>query len=159
MQSTPGRIVLGFIAAAISVLVVHQTIVYLLGASGMIKTVPWNLGPLGYGPFPWVPVLVNGMFWGGLWGVLFALIYDWLPGGSSWLKGLVFGVLIVILSNWTFRPLIYRYVFNYPPADSQLFAGFDGSNPMVLMPGLLILSGFGLGLGIFYRLIARPGPA
>jgi hypothetical protein len=156
MQGTLGRIVLGFVAAAISVLVVHQTIVYLLGASGMTKTVPWNLRPLGYGPFPWVPLLVNGVFWGGLWGVLFALIYDWVPGGWSWLKGLIFGLLVLVFSNWIFLPLIRWLAFGYPPSEARLFAGFDGSNPIVLVPGLLILSGFGLGLGIIYGLIARP---
>jgi hypothetical protein len=157
MQGTLGRIVLGFIAAAVSVLVVHQTIVYLLGLSGLTRGVPWNLQPLKYGPFPWLPILANNVFWGGLWGVVFALIYDWLPGGWSWLKGLIFGVLVVIFSNWIFLPLIRQYVFNYP--RQPLFAGFDGSNPMVLLPGFLILTGFGLGLGIIYGLIARPRDA
>jgi len=154
MQGTLGRIVLGFIAAAISVLIVHQTIIYVLTMQGMIKSVPWNLLPLKYGPVPWLPVLGNNVVWGGLWGVLFALIYDWLPGGWSWLKGLIFGILVVILSNWIFLPLIRQYVFSYP--RQPLFAGFDGSNPMVLLPGFLILTGFGLGLGIIYGLIARP---
>jgi hypothetical protein len=153
MQGTFGRMVLGFIAAAISVLIVHQTIVYALGASGMIRSVPWNLRPLGYGPVPWLPVLANSVFWGGLWGVLFALLYDRLPGAWSWLKGLIFGILVVIFSNWIFLPLIRQYAFNYPP--QRLFSGFDGSNPQVLLPGFLILAGFGLGLGIIYGLIAR----
>ncbi len=37
----------------------------------------------------------------------------------------------------------------------MLFAGFTGANPMVLLPGFLILSGFGLGLGLIYGLLAR----
>ena len=92
-------------------------------------------------------------FWGGKWGVVFALIYDCLPGGASWLLGLVFGILVVILSNWIFLPMIRQYVFGYP--SQPLFSGFNGSNPMVLLPGFLILAGFGLGLGIIYGLIAR----
>ena len=47
-------------------------------------------------------------------------------------QGLIFGVLIVILSNWIFLPLIRQYVFNYP--RQPLFAGFNGSNPMVCCP-------------------------
>ena len=43
MQGTLGRIVLGFIAAAISVLIVHQSIIYVLGMYGMTRSVPWNL--------------------------------------------------------------------------------------------------------------------
>ena len=56
---------LGFIAAAISVLVVHQSIVYGLGLAGMTRSVPWTLRPIGYGPVPWLPLLANSVFWGG----------------------------------------------------------------------------------------------
>lgn len=153
MQGKLGRGLLGFIAAAISVLVVHQTLIYALGQVGMTRSVPWTMQPLGYGPLPWLPVIVNSVLWGGMWGVVFALIYDWLPSTSSWLKGLVFGVLVVVLSNWIFLPLIRQHVFGYPP--QPLFSGFNGSNPMVLLPAFLILAGFGLGLGIIYGLIAR----
>jgi hypothetical protein len=149
--------VLGFIAAAISVLIVHQTIIYLLTMGGMIRGVPWNMAPLKYGPFPWLPILLNSVFWGGFWGLIFGLLYNVLPGTWSWLKGLIFGILVVIFSNWIFLPLIRQYVFNYPP--QRLFSGFDGTNPMVLLPGFLILAGFGLGLGIIYGLIARPRQA
>ena len=95
MQGTLGRIVLGFIAAAISVLIVHQGIVYVLGMYGMTRGVPWNMAPIGM-VVPWLPLLANTVFWGGMWGVVFALIYNWLPGGWSWLKGLIFGLLVVI---------------------------------------------------------------
>ena len=153
MQGTVGRMVLGFIAAAISVLIVHQSIVYLLGVSGMIRATPWTMRPIGYGPFPGIPLLLNSVFWGGVWGAVFGLAYDKLPGTWSWLKGLIFGILVVIFSNWIFLPLIRQYVFKYPP--QALFSGFNGSNPMVLLPGFLILAGFGLGLGIVYGLLAR----
>ena len=153
MQGTLGRMVLGFLAAAISVLVVHQTIVYVLGIYGMTRTAPWSMRPLGYGPFPGLPLLANNVFWGGLWGAVFGLCYNILPGGWSWLKGLIFGILVVIFSNWIFLPLIRQYIFSYPP--QPLFAGFNGSNAMVLLPSFLILAGFGLGLGIIYALIAR----
>ena len=153
MHSMPKQVFLGFIAAAISVLLVHQGIIYALGQFGMTRSVPWTMRPIGYGPLPWLPLLVNSVFWGGMWGVVFALLYDRLPGGASWLKGLIFGILVVIVSNWIFLPLIRQHVFNYPP--QPLFAGFNGSNPDVLLPGFLVLAGFGLGLGIIYGLIAR----
>ena len=40
------------------------------------------------------------MFWGGLWGVVFALIADQVPGRAIWLKGLIFGLLGPLLVNW-----------------------------------------------------------
>ena len=73
---------------------------------------------------PWgVPRLVNNIFWGGLWGALFALIYEWIPGGMSWLKGLIFGLLIVVVSNWILLPLIKGQVFGQ--ANQVLFGGWD----------------------------------
>jgi hypothetical protein len=153
MQGTFGRMALGFIAAAISVLIVHQGIIYVLGTYGMVRSTPWTMRPLGYGPFAGVPLLANSVFWGGMWGALFGLIYDRLPGTASWLKGLIFGIGVLIVSNWIFLPLIRQYAFSYPP--QALFSGFNGSNPMVLVPGFLILAGFGLGLGIIYGLLAR----
>jgi hypothetical protein len=154
MDSAVKRIVLGFVAAAISVLIVHQTILYLLGMYGFTRGVSWNMRPIGYGPVPWLPLLANSVFWGGLWGALFGLVYHALPGAWSWVKGLIYGVLIVVFSNWIFLPLIRQYIFNYPP--QPLFAGFNGSNPMALLPSFVIVVGFGLGLGIIYGLIARP---
>jgi len=153
MQGRLGQMVFGFIAAVISVLVVHQGIILALGQFGMTRSTPWAMRPLGYGPFPGLPIILNTVFWGGMWGAVFGLVYEWLPGRWSWLKGLVYGILVVVLSNWILLPLIRQYVFNYPP--QALFAGFNGSNPMVLFPGFLILAGFGVGLGIIYGLIAR----
>ena len=150
MQGTFGRIVLGFIAAAISVLLVHQTIIYALGLSGMTRAQPWSLQRLGYGPFPWVPLLANNVFWGGLWGILFAFVHHWLPSRMMWLKGLLFGLMMVLVSNWTLLPLIRHYVFNWPP--QPLFSGF---NPTTMLVVVLVVGGFGLGLGIIYSLIAR----
>lgn len=150
MQGTLGRIVLGFIAAAISVLIVHQTIVYVLGMYGMTRGVPWNLRPLGYGWFSTLPTLANSVFWGGVWGIVFALVYRWVPGGWSWLKGLIFGLLIVLISNWTMLPIIRQYVFNYPTQPL-----FGGLNQQAMIATVLIVGGFGLGLGIIYGLLRR----
>ena len=81
------NLLFGFIAGAIAVVVVHQSVVYALVATGMLPatSIPWNLKP--YGPLG-VPTVVNTMFWGGLWGALFGVIWDKLPGGAMWLRGL-----------------------------------------------------------------------
>ena len=148
MQGTIGRIVLGFIAAAISVVVVHEGIIYLLNAGGYIPTHGWSMTPA---IPPWgVPRLVNNIFWGGLWGALFGLIYAWIPGGMAWLKGLIFGLLIVVVSNWILLPLIKGQVFGQ--GNQVLFGGW---NPTRMWIVASIVGGFGLGLGIIYGLI-RP---
>jgi len=148
VQGIIGRVVFGFIAGAISVLVAHEGIIYLLHAADYIPTQGWSMTPA---IPPWgVPRLVNNVFWGGLWGVLFALLYDWVPGGMAWLKGLIFGLCIVVVSNWTLLPLIKGQIFGQ--ANQVLFGGF---NPQRMVIVLVILGAFGIGLGIVYALIGR----
>jgi hypothetical protein len=146
MQGTVGRIVLGFVAAAISVLVVHEGIIYLLNAGGYIPSRGWSMTPA---IAPWgVPRLINNVIWGGLWGVLFALVYDRVPGGMAWLKGLIFGLFIVVVSNWILLPLIKGQVFGQ--ANQVLFSAW---NPQRMLIVAIIVGGFGLGLGIIYGII------
>jgi hypothetical protein len=133
------------------VLVVHEGIIYLLGMAGFLPAPNrgWSMTPAIQ---PWgVPRLINNVFWGGLWGVPFALIYEWLPGGWSWLKGLIYGLAIVVVSNWILLPLIKGEVFGQ--ANQVLFGGWD---PTRMAATAMIVGGFGLGLGIIYGLIARP---
>lgn len=150
MQGIVGRIALGFIAGVIAVLIVHEGIIYLLGVAGYIPPPNrgWSMTPAipPYG----VPRLVNNAFWGGLWGVLFALLCNWIPGGMSWLKGLIFGLFIVVVSNWLLLPLIKGRVFGQ--ANQVLFGGWD---PTRMLITIAIVGGFGLGLGIVYASIAR----
>jgi hypothetical protein len=144
-----GRIVLGFVAAAITVLVVHESIIYALATAGYISpNRAWSMTPA---VPPWgVPRLINNIFWGGLWGSLFALLYEWVPGGKSWLKGLVFGLCMVVVSNWALLPLIKGRIFGQ--ANQDLFSGWD---PQRMLITLAIIGGFGTGLGIIYGLITR----
>jgi hypothetical protein len=80
------RIILGFIAAAVAVLIVHQPIILALATAKVIPAVAYNMEPLktapavvastfaGFGLKGW-PTLFNSVFWGGLWGVLHALTF------------------------------------------------------------------------------------
>jgi hypothetical protein len=147
MQGTVGRIVLGFIAAAIAVVTVHEGVIYLLTQSGFIRSTAWGMQPIP----PWgVPRLINNIFWGGLWGSLFALIYEWLPGGWAWLKGLIYGLLIVVVSNWILLPLIKGQVFGQP--NQVLFGGWD---PRRMAAAAIIVGAYGLALGLIYGLMGR----
>ena len=148
MQGPIGRIVLGFVAAAITVVVVHESIIYVLAAAGYIPNRAWSMTPA---IPPWgVPRLINNIFWGGLWGALFGLIHDRIPGGTSWLKGLVYGLMIVVVSNWILLPLIKGRIFGQ--ANQVLFSGWV---PERMLVTVVIIGGFGIGLGIIYGLIAR----
>jgi hypothetical protein len=147
MRGTPGRIALGFIAAAIAVIVVHEAIIYGLTQAGLIRGTAWGMRPIP----PWgVPRLVNNVFWGGLWGALFAVVYDRLPGGKAWVKGLIYGLFIAVAGSWLLVPLIKGHVFGQP---GQVL--FGGLNPTRMLATILIVGGFGLALGAIYGL-ARP---
>lgn len=150
-SSTVTRLLLGFIAGAIAVVTAHQAIVFVLANAGMLPatTRAWNLAP--YGQFA-VPTIVNSMFWGGLWGALFGLIWDKLPGGALWVRGLVYGLLIALVSNFTLLPLIRRALGVTNQAQIALFAGGD---PMRMLAVALILGGFGIGTAVVYGLMGR----
>jgi hypothetical protein len=151
-----GRIIFGFLAGALSVLVLHQPIILILKTIGMIPAtaVVYNIDAhrnapavianlfAGFG-FKGFPIILNSIFWGGLWGILFAFIHPKLPGGLLIIKGIIFGLLLVILSNWIVLPLI---------RGEALFAGMV---PQRLAVGALLQAGFGLGIGLFYGLLRR----
>jgi hypothetical protein len=151
METTVGRIVLGFLAGAIAVLIFHEGVIYLLGTAGYIANRAWSMTPQ---IPPWgVPRLINNVFWGGLWGSLFALLYAWIPGGMAWLKGLVYGLFIAVISNWFLLPLIRGRYFGV--GDTAFFSGWDAQRMLIT---IAIVCAFGLGLGIIYGLV-RPRTA
>lgn len=135
------QLAFGFIAAALSVVLFHQAVAYALSMAGMIAFKPWfdSVPPLG------VPVIVNHMFWAGLWGALFAMIWRKVPGPSLLLKGINFALLgPLITGRWIVIPLL---------KNEPLFAGFK----IPTMPSqVLIAIAFGAGLALIYGMLARP---
>lgn len=148
MSSTVTRVVGGFIAGALAVLVFHQIMYVILQQSGVqMQGSPWNLSP---DPNAFrMPRLVNQMFWGGLWGIAYAWLVDYIPAGPGWVRGLVFGLIFpMLLGSW----LLVAMIKGQPLFANAFAKGFD---IMRLRPGFF-LSGiaFGLGLGLLYPLIA-----
>jgi phosphotransferase system glucose/maltose/N-acetylglucosamine-specific IIC component len=130
------NLVTGFVAAAIAVLTVHQSIVFGLDSAGVISREAWSVKP--HGPLQ-IPTILNSVFWGGLWGSVLALLYNKLPGSAAWIKGLLFGWLIYFFSNNLILPLI---------KGNPLFFGGDLNQ---LAAVFLILSGFGMATAIIYN--------
>lgn len=133
------RLVIGFAAGALAVLVFHQVMVLALHLAGLIPTFPWSLrsvGPLG------VPAIVNSMFWGGIWGVVFAGIGSMIPLHSDLARGAAFGLLGPwFLGNGLLVPLI---------KGGPLLFGFA---PQRMFIGALIGLSFGIGLAVLMRLL------
>ncbi len=79
-----GRLLRGFVAGAAAVLVFHQAMVLALHLLGATPNFPWSLRPI---PPLGVPAIVNQMFWGGLWGALFAAVAHLIPIRNTVAKG------------------------------------------------------------------------
>jgi hypothetical protein len=131
------NLLMGFVAGAIAVVTAHEIINFLLLQAGLFPRVPWSMAPAaGTG----VPQIVSDMFWGGLWGVLFAMIQERIPGGSLPVKGLIFGSVGPALIG----------VFILVPLITGRFPLFFGGDPKLIISVLLILAGFGAAMGWLY---------
>ena len=158
-----GRIIIGFIAGVLAVLLVHQPIILGLKSIGMLPAAAtvYNMTPLSNAPaviaglfksagLTGFPTLFNQMFWGGLIGSIFGLVHDRLPGGIMLIKGLIYGLLVVVISNWILVPLIKGTLLGFP--NQPYFVNFDQQRMLV---GAIIQSGFGMGIGLLYSLFRR----
>lgn len=132
---------LGFVAGAIAVVTAHEIINFILLKAGLFPREPWSMQP---SAVTGVPQIVSDMFWGGVWGILFVLLYSFIPGAGPTLKGLIFGIVgPAILGVFILVPLVTG---RFP-----LFFGFD---PKMIGSVLLILGGFGAAMGWLYGLMS-----
>jgi hypothetical protein len=157
-----GRIIAGLLAAMLAVLFFHQPAGIVAKAFGLLPAtwMPYNMAAHN-GALPAVanamksagfagwPVLFNGLVWGGVWGIVFALINPALPGRAMILKGVAFG-LVVAIFNWTALPYIQGTLRGLP--NQAYFAGFV---PLRMATTLAFAVPFGIGTGLFYGLLRR----
>ena len=143
LPGTPSRVRdlgLGFLAGARAGTVFHQGMVCVLSQVGLIQSHVYVLQ--GVPPFG-VPTIVNQMFWGGLWGMLFAVIADTLPNWPLLILGFVFGVLGPMLAAW----------FVVAPIKGNPIAA--GWVPLRMLASILINGCWGIGLALLYAGLRR----
>lgn len=136
------HLLFGFLAGAIATVTVHELINFVLLSAGVFPRQPWSMTPAAV---TGVPQIVSDAFWGGVWGVLFAAIYDSIPGANAIIKGAVFGVLGPALIG----------VFILVPLLTGRFPMFFGGDPKMIGSVLLILAGFGAAMGWLYSMFTR----
>lgn len=135
-------VLLGFLAGAMAVLVFHQLTIVAL--NGFNFGSAWRLAP-GVRPFS-VPPIINQMFWGGLWGIVFAALTPLLPRGVGYLiAGFLFGAVVLVLAGWYLVPFV-----------KSLFGVANlryGPNPTGWWRGPVINGMWGLGAALFLTLL------
>lgn len=140
---SPIRILMGFLAGFLSVLIFHQGLVALLHAAGLIPFGAWVMTPV---PPLGVPQVLSAAFWGGLWGIVYAFLEPWLTRRMGWWQGgLAFGAVLPVLVLW----------FVVLPLKGAPVAG--GFVPARMVLTILVHAFFGLGTAAIYRLVPRPG--
>ena len=139
---SPKNLIFGFIAGAIATVTVHEIINYVLLQAGIFPRVPWSMTPVAA---TGVPQIISDMFWGGLWGSLFAAIWTSVPGGNLPIKGLIFGLIGPALIG----------VFILVPLLTGRIPLFLGGDPKLIGSVLLILGGFGAFMGWLYGFLSK----
>jgi hypothetical protein len=129
----------GFVAGFLATLVFHQTGLALLDLAGFFGGAAFDMRPV---PPLGVPAVVSLAFWGGVWGIVFALAERLIarcPGGY-WPGAIVFGAVVPTLVFWfVVLPL------------KRLPVGF-GFHPRGVAVALFVDGLWGLGTGVFLRL-------
>ena len=138
---TPTRLLLGFLAGFLSVLTFQSGLVAVLHAAGAVPSAPWSMAPVP--PFG-VPRSLSAAFWGGLWGVAYALLEPRLTARLGWWPGgLAFGAVLPVLVLW----------FVVMPLKGQpVGGGFSASRVLLTV---VIQAAFGLGTAVIFRVGLR----
>ena len=137
-MTAPRRALLGFAAAAVSVLTFHQGTWALLHAAGLMPAAPYPTDPV---PPLGVPRIANFCFWAGLYGAAFGLALPRLPPRAPmWLLGLGLGLLATLVLWFVVAPL-----------KGQPMAG--GFVPRRILVTVLIHGALGIGDGVILGLL------
>jgi hypothetical protein len=145
-QASPATLVLAFIAGALAVPVFHQIAMLLINAIGLVNAL---LGIPGIPIFEMrptkpfgVPAILSISFWGGVWGVVFALTLSrWFRGTAYWIASFVVGGLALTL--------VYMFVV------SPLQTGGVPPFIPILIIGFIVNAAWGIGWALFLALFER----
>jgi hypothetical protein len=132
---------MAFVAGFVAVPVFHQIALLLLYLGGVVPFPPFDMrptSPLG------VPAVVSASFWGGVWGVVFALVLPrFFRGAAFWAAAAVLGGVVLTL--------VYIYVV--VPLKGVTLPASVGT---IFVLGFILNAAWGIGWALFFRLLARP---
>lgn len=132
------RLLFGFIAGVLATLIFHQ----------LTLTVLWGVGLAPFGPFSMaatkpfgVPAVFSLAFWGGVWGIVFALIDGSFPRRGYWVMAFLFGAIL---------PSLVALVVVLPLKGRSM----GGWHLPLLLTAFLINGVWGIGTGIILQALS-----
>jgi hypothetical protein len=103
MSTTSTRLLLGFLAGALSHLIFQGGLGSVLYAAHLVPALPWSLTPV---PPLGMPKSFSLAFWAGLWGLVYAVLEPRLTALFGWWAGgLVFGLAPLVVYWFVVLPL------------------------------------------------------
>ncbi len=140
MQLSVATLAMAFIAGVLAVPVFHQILLLVFHLAGIVPFAPFDMTPTK--PFG-VPAVISISFWGGVWGVIFALTLPrWFSGASYWIAAVIAGgVALTLVFMFVVWPL---KVGGLPPNMGGLF-----------VIGFLLNAAWGIGWALFLALFER----
>jgi hypothetical protein len=131
------QLLFGFTAGFLATLIFHQLAVALLWSIGVAPSGPFSMAATQ--PFG-VPAVLSLAFWGGAWGILFALIHGGFPGsGGYWVAAFLFGAIL---------PSLVALMVVLPLKGQPMGGGW---NPPLLLTAFLINGVWGIGTGLILK--------
>lgn len=133
----PKRLLLGFIAGFLATLIFHQLVLALLWGAGVAPFGPFSMAATW--PFG-VPAVFSLAFWGGVWGIAFALVEDRFPHDSGyWVAAFLFGAIL---------PSLVALLLVLPLKGRPLGGGWQ---PPLWLTALLVNGAWGIGTGLILK--------
>ena len=130
----------GFFAGFLATLVFHQLTLALLWALGLGPFPPYSMVPTH--PFG-IPAVFSLSLWGGVWGILFALIQGGFPrGGAYWVVAFFFGAIL---------PSLVALLVVLPLKGRPMGGGW---HLLLLLTAVLVNGAWGIGTGIMLRALS-----
>ena len=137
--NSSAQLLFGFVAGFFATLIFHQLALALLWSIGVAPSGPFPMAPTR--PFG-VPAVFSLAFWGGVWGILFALVQRSFPrGGAYWVAAFLFGAIL---------PSLVALMVVLPLKGRPMGGGW---HPPLLLTAFLINGVWGIGTGLILKLL------
>lgn len=134
-------VLFGFIAGFSGTIIFHQLMLALLWILHIAPFHPYSITSTR--PFG-VPAVLSLSFWGGIWGVLFALIHGRFPRrGFYWPTTFLFGAIL---------PSLVALLVVLPMKGMAMGGGW---NPRLLLTAFLVNGAWGIGTGLILTMLTN----